>query len=531
MHKSNVFLHRFIEHGRSVTCGLLVWLLAGYFGAMAFAATPVILMPVPKPQFFDNAGRPLAFGCVFSYAIGTTTPLATYTDYTGTTLNSNPVDLTLGGFTANGSNGIWLQAGLAYRLVVKAAGGTHCSTGATQYTIDGIGGGVTTLTTNVTYSTTPVFNIQAQNQLFVITLTGNASSQPLTAVGIIPPGLVTWEIIQDNVGGHTFSWPANSVGGCTIGSTANQVTIQHFIWDGTNAYAVGPCTVGNGPEIDTGTINVAGNVNVTGFVAAQYYKSLCANPATAGAIRLCKTDAINWLNDAGLANQGISQDTSNRGIWSFAGGLETTGTIPDIFLGGTTASFPRLKRNSTAINFRLGDDSADAPITASTLALSGPLTSSSSSYEDECAEVSTPSSPAASKQRGFCKAGAGKCSVDSAGNLYCMSGGTASTLVKVFNFTTCNTGSGSVPTTCTGTANLPATQPDTNYSVMCTFDSGDAATPGTCTNLNTGTNPCPASITVYNLATTTFHYSLTNVQGVSTGSGIFGTAHCAVGHN
>lgn len=43
-------------------------------------------------------------------------------------------------------------------------------------------------------------------------------------------------------------------------------------------------------------------------------------------------------------------------------------------LGGTTASFPSIKRNSTALNFRLADDSADADITAGALALSGSAT-------------------------------------------------------------------------------------------------------------------------------------------------------------
>lgn len=43
-------------------------------------------------------------------------------------------------------------------------------------------------------------------------------------------------------------------------------------------------------------------------------------------------------------------------------------------VGGSTSSFPALKRNSTAINFRLADDSADAPITASTGGFSGSVT-------------------------------------------------------------------------------------------------------------------------------------------------------------
>lgn len=43
-------------------------------------------------------------------------------------------------------------------------------------------------------------------------------------------------------------------------------------------------------------------------------------------------------------------------------------------LGGATASFPSIKRNGAAINFRLADDSADAPITAAGGGFSGAIT-------------------------------------------------------------------------------------------------------------------------------------------------------------
>jgi hypothetical protein len=247
MPKSNVFPRRQPWHRSLITLGLCTVLLAGYFCA---AQTPVLLMPVPKPLYFTSTGStPLAFGCVFTYAVNSTNPLATYTDDTGTVQNQNPVIL-----SAAGTASIWIQAGLSYTIKVKSAGGTKCATGSTIYTVDGIGGGASTLTTIVTYSATPIFNIAAQNQLFKITLTGDAVSQPLTAVGIIPPGLVTWEITQDGSGSHLFTWPANSVGGCTIAPGAGITTLQHFIWDGSNAIATGPCVTGNGPEIRTGNI-------------------------------------------------------------------------------------------------------------------------------------------------------------------------------------------------------------------------------------------------------------------------------------
>jgi hypothetical protein len=57
-----------------------------------------------------------------------------------------------------------------------------------------------------------------------------------------------------------------------------------------------------------------------------------------------------------------------------AGQLRITNATSDgfdrLFLGPATASFPMLKRNATAINFRLGDDTAGAPITAASVEVS-----------------------------------------------------------------------------------------------------------------------------------------------------------------
>jgi hypothetical protein len=240
-------LRRFLDHQWGVTLFALVLLLCSTF--VHSQSTPVVLAPLPQLQFFDQTGTPLAFGCVFTYQVATTTPLGTYTDYTGTTLNPNPVPL-----SAGGSANIWLIAGQAYTFRVASAGGTNCASGSTLYTVNGIGGGSTTLTTVVPYSATPAFQVAAQNQLFEITLTGNASAQPLTFVGITPPSYITFQITEDSSGSHTWSWPANSVGGCTIGPGANQVTTQQFVYNGTNATAIGPCVTATGPTLSAGNI-------------------------------------------------------------------------------------------------------------------------------------------------------------------------------------------------------------------------------------------------------------------------------------
>ncbi len=63
------------------------------------------LSPVAKMQFLDATGAPLAGGLVYTYAAGTTTPLATYTDSGGGTANSNPIVL-----DSRGEANIWLSA-------------------------------------------------------------------------------------------------------------------------------------------------------------------------------------------------------------------------------------------------------------------------------------------------------------------------------------------------------------------------------------------------------------------------------------
>jgi hypothetical protein len=61
------------------------------------------LSPSPKVQFFTAAGIPLVGGKLYTYASGTTTPLATYTSSTALTANANPVIL-----DSRGEANVWL---------------------------------------------------------------------------------------------------------------------------------------------------------------------------------------------------------------------------------------------------------------------------------------------------------------------------------------------------------------------------------------------------------------------------------------
>ena len=70
------------------------------------------LMPLPKIQFFNNSGTPLAGGFVYTYLAGSISTLkATYTDSTALTPNANPVVL-----DSSGRASIWLDG--YYKIAV-----------------------------------------------------------------------------------------------------------------------------------------------------------------------------------------------------------------------------------------------------------------------------------------------------------------------------------------------------------------------------------------------------------------------------
>lgn len=69
------------------------------------------LAPYEQRQYFDDDGAVLAFGKVYTYASGTSTPIFTYADSIGT-LNTNPVVL-----SASGRARIYLDA-LAYKFIL-----------------------------------------------------------------------------------------------------------------------------------------------------------------------------------------------------------------------------------------------------------------------------------------------------------------------------------------------------------------------------------------------------------------------------
>lgn len=74
------------------------------------------LAPYEQRQYFDDDGDPLAFGKVYTYLSGTSTPVFTFSDSTGTQ-NTNPVVL-----DSAGRCRIYLDA-IAYKFLLKDVNG------------------------------------------------------------------------------------------------------------------------------------------------------------------------------------------------------------------------------------------------------------------------------------------------------------------------------------------------------------------------------------------------------------------------
>ena len=82
-------------------------------------------------QFFTNSGVPLSGGLLYTYAAGTTTPLATYQESSGSTVHTNPIILDSAGRVPTE---VWMTAGSAYKLVLKT------SAGVSLWTMDNLRG-------------------------------------------------------------------------------------------------------------------------------------------------------------------------------------------------------------------------------------------------------------------------------------------------------------------------------------------------------------------------------------------------------
>lgn len=342
----------------------LFWLLL--FAPVLYAQTGVVPFRTPRATFTDPNGVPLANGCVFTYQGGTTTPQATYTDYTGSTPNTNPVIL-----DSTGSAVMWLSGTNTYKFVAWSYGGTNCASGVQQWSVDqvpgnavlngtisgatitggtiagaAISGGTLTgaaLTTDtidstaigqttpaagaftsvtsgldaVTFSATPTFNASAYG-IFSMSLTGNVTSSTLTGGQIGQE--IAFNICQSGSGGYTFAWPTNmpnipigpNFGTCTVVSVYNIGGAWDLLYDSPTVVTGGIYypTFSTTPVFPANassafSLTLTANVTsstITGGLQGQFADFNICQNATGGYTFVWPTNVLNAPTIAAAAN-------------------------------------------------------------------------------------------------------------------------------------------------------------------------------------------------------------------------------------
>jgi hypothetical protein len=351
-----------------------------------------VLTPVAKMQFLDATGAPLVGGLLYTYAAGTTTPQASYTDSTGAQANTNPVVL-----DARGEANIWL-ASATYKFKLAAADNTEL------WTVDNISAPTSSLSPvlsgNVTIDsnsagpalkitqtgTGPVLRVQDSVDPdvtpFIIDSTGQVgigTQSPSTALdvndGVIQlsssgvsrttisadasnstinspstRGLIlstggTPRITIASGGGVTFSGAVTASGGATIaGNVAVTGTLSStgaLTVSSGGASITGGLTVPSGGAAITGNSTVTGTLNATSTLTAQNGLTV----STGGASITGNSTVTGTLNATSTltAQNGLTVSAGGAGITGLLtanSGVNVTGTVTATTFTGAWTNLP-----------------------------------------------------------------------------------------------------------------------------------------------------------------------------------------------
>lgn len=165
------------------------------------------LSPMPLQKFFDNDGRPLVAGRLFTYRAGTTTKVATYTSSVGNTSNTNPITLDF-----RGEARVWIDPAIAYKFVLSAPGLDDPPT-APIWTVDNITAGPTNTdyfasdsgTTNNIAISIPLIAAPAAFTRVVVRMVATNTGPVVLALNGGTPSPVTLQSLRALTGGELLA--------------------------------------------------------------------------------------------------------------------------------------------------------------------------------------------------------------------------------------------------------------------------------------------------------------------------------------
>lgn len=283
-----------------------------------FALGQATLAPVIRQQFFDKNGKPLAGGLIYTFAAGTTTPSATYTDATGNTPTSNPIVLDSGGWAS-----IWLGS-RSYKIEVAD------KTGVVLYTVD-----------NISPGTPGTFNTGSLNVVMKYAGASVAGPSSMTDDGINP--VVTQSGFDVGTsGGYNYDVPNNGSTGTIVNTAACD--------DGTGAVKTCP-SASSTTNIPVGFVasgaGLSGNATLC---IIGHCRVLFDNSATALHIAIASSTNSGYLHDTGGTALVAGQPnylvfTSNTG----AGTPAYIRLIPNDFISSTAGATRTVASGTVAL--------------------------------------------------------------------------------------------------------------------------------------------------------------------------------------
>jgi hypothetical protein len=238
--------------------------------------TAEVLAPLLTSQYFANNGTFLAGGQLFSYQAGTNTPVATYTDSTGVTQNTNPIIL-----NARGEASVWITPNVAYKFVLEDSAGNTIWTRdqVTSSQLLTLFGGVDQGVSNAYILNFAATFSSLINGIVIYFVPSNSNTGPST---LTVNGLATVPIV--NINGSPLG--ANQI----VAGVMTEVVYYQGVWQLLSIGGLSGVTIGTfGAEVplassatvDLGsapahTVLITGTTPITSFgssasIAAPYY--------------------------------------------------------------------------------------------------------------------------------------------------------------------------------------------------------------------------------------------------------------------
>jgi len=208
------------------------------------------LSPTPKLQFFGTDGLPLVGGKLYTYAAGTTTPLATYTDNTESTFNTNPVIL-----DSAGQANVWLPDTTAYKYILRDANNVLLFTVdyvAVPVSVNSFASPPAIGTDNPNAGTFTNLNVidllTLESTGAAILNVGTTGERPASPES----GMVRYNSTTSKFEGYSTTWGA--LGGGATGGGSDEVffqngqfvTVNYTVPADKNAGSFGPITINDG---------------------------------------------------------------------------------------------------------------------------------------------------------------------------------------------------------------------------------------------------------------------------------------------